>query len=403
MLYFRVMAFTTLKFTGTIPHVLEDTPLINRQHIHFLHDGAPAHFSRTARRYLDRRFPDRWIGRGGPIGWPPRSPDLNPLNFYLWGHLKSLVYSSPVPDLESLRNRIVACSEDIRNTPGVWDRVHRSMRHRYESINAKLKQTLHEERICRHDKHVPPVAKHDTRRNLIIPRVQQEIVCSMLPYVIATSYRPLTAAEVAPYYSFSLTLATAKVISASPVCRNFVPQMFFYMPVNLLTSGLSANDDSGYNCSANDRFLWPSKVNLNICSSEKIDTFASAHISQHTGHWPREPLKLAIGISLLQSLADFDRTIPSLTSVPGNVEDKVNEKTANILSKNPSYYQEIQDILEEKLPKTNKFSLEQLTAFVQAPLTSCDVERSFSRYKAMLRDNRRRMTTENMSLLSCEL
>ncbi|KAJ4441540.1 hypothetical protein ANN_11396 [Periplaneta americana] len=43
---------------NTIPHVLEDTPLINRQHIHFLHDGAPAHFSRTTRRYLDRRFPD---------------------------------------------------------------------------------------------------------------------------------------------------------------------------------------------------------------------------------------------------------------------------------------------------------------------------------------------------------
>ncbi|KAJ4427418.1 hypothetical protein ANN_25040 [Periplaneta americana] len=61
MLYFRVMGFTTLKFTGTIPYVLEDTPLINRQQIHFLHDGAPAHFSRTARRYLDRRFPDRWI------------------------------------------------------------------------------------------------------------------------------------------------------------------------------------------------------------------------------------------------------------------------------------------------------------------------------------------------------
>ncbi|KAJ4439683.1 hypothetical protein ANN_07811 [Periplaneta americana] len=119
---------------NTIPHVLEDTPLINRQHIHFLHDGAPAHFSRTARHYLDRRFPDRWIGRGGPIAWPPRSPNLNPLDFYLWGHLKSLVYSSPVPDLESLRNRIVACSEDIRNTPGVWDRVRRSMRHRCESV-----------------------------------------------------------------------------------------------------------------------------------------------------------------------------------------------------------------------------------------------------------------------------
>ncbi|KAJ4449682.1 hypothetical protein ANN_01086 [Periplaneta americana] len=128
---FTGQAYTNF-LENTIPHVLEDTPLINRQHIHFLHDGAPAHFSRTARWYLDRRFRDRWIGRGGPIAWPPCSPDLNPLDFYLWGHLKSLVYSSPVPDLESLRNRIVACSEYIRNTLGVWDRVRRSMRHRCE-------------------------------------------------------------------------------------------------------------------------------------------------------------------------------------------------------------------------------------------------------------------------------
>ncbi|KAJ4445979.1 hypothetical protein ANN_12665 [Periplaneta americana] len=104
------------------------------QNVHLVLEYRP-HFSRMARRYLDRRFPDRWIRRGGPTAWPPRSPDLNPLDFYLWGHLKSLVYSSPVPDLESLRNRIVACSEDIRNTPGVWDRVRRSMRHRCERRN----------------------------------------------------------------------------------------------------------------------------------------------------------------------------------------------------------------------------------------------------------------------------
>ena len=28
------------------------------------------------------RFPDAWIGRGGPIPWPPRSPDLSPLDFF---------------------------------------------------------------------------------------------------------------------------------------------------------------------------------------------------------------------------------------------------------------------------------------------------------------------------------
>ncbi|KAJ4449130.1 hypothetical protein ANN_00525 [Periplaneta americana] len=118
------------------------------------------------------------------------------------------------------------------------------------------------------------------------------------------------------------------------------------------------------------------------------------------GSWPHFPKPQSPVQFVSKSLADFDRTISSLTSVPRNVGDKVNEKTANILSKNPGYYQltEIQDILRRKTlqkPK-KKVSIEQLTAFVQAPLTSCDVERSFSRYKAMLRDNRRRMTTENI-------
>ncbi|KAJ4429079.1 hypothetical protein ANN_26080 [Periplaneta americana] len=48
------------------------------------------------------------------------------------------------------------------------------------------------------------------------------------------------------------------------------------------TSGLSANDDSGYNCSANDRFLWPSKVNVDMCSSEKNQYFrVCAHLTTY--------------------------------------------------------------------------------------------------------------------------
>ena len=31
------------------------------------------------------------MGRGGPINWPPMSYDLNPLDYYLWSHLKELV------------------------------------------------------------------------------------------------------------------------------------------------------------------------------------------------------------------------------------------------------------------------------------------------------------------------
>ncbi|CAF1680033.1 unnamed protein product, partial [Adineta ricciae] len=58
-------------------------------------DGAPPHFAVDVRQYLDHQFPQRWIGRGGPIRWAPRSPDLTPLDFFLWGHLKNIVYKTP--------------------------------------------------------------------------------------------------------------------------------------------------------------------------------------------------------------------------------------------------------------------------------------------------------------------
>jgi len=72
----------------------------------FQQDGAPAHFSLDVRHYLNNQFPDRWIGRGGPIRWAPRSPDLTPLDFYLWGHLKNNVYKSPIKNLDELKIRI---------------------------------------------------------------------------------------------------------------------------------------------------------------------------------------------------------------------------------------------------------------------------------------------------------
>ena len=33
-------------------------------------------------------FDEKWIGRGGPVAWPPRSPDLTPPDYFLWGFVK---------------------------------------------------------------------------------------------------------------------------------------------------------------------------------------------------------------------------------------------------------------------------------------------------------------------------
>jgi hypothetical protein len=51
-------------------------------------------------------FQDKWNGRAGPIAWPPRSPDLTSLYYFLLGHLKTVVYSSKPRSLDELKVRI---------------------------------------------------------------------------------------------------------------------------------------------------------------------------------------------------------------------------------------------------------------------------------------------------------
>lgn len=69
-------------------------------------DGAPPHFATVVKDWLNFHFPNRWIGRGGPVEWAPRSPDLSPLDFYLWGHLKDSVYKTKIESIEHLKQRI---------------------------------------------------------------------------------------------------------------------------------------------------------------------------------------------------------------------------------------------------------------------------------------------------------
>ena len=40
--------------------------------------GAPTHWGRSVRDWLDTKFGGKWMGRGGPVSWPARSPDLTP-------------------------------------------------------------------------------------------------------------------------------------------------------------------------------------------------------------------------------------------------------------------------------------------------------------------------------------
>ena len=102
-----------------LPELLENVPLEARRNMWFQHDGAPVHFADGAKAVLADVFEDRWIGRGGPVQWPPRSPDFTPLDFFLWGEMKRLVYETPVPTEEDLLARVIAAAGAIRDSPDV--------------------------------------------------------------------------------------------------------------------------------------------------------------------------------------------------------------------------------------------------------------------------------------------
>ena len=93
----------------------------------FQQDGAPPHI---VRNYLNETFPGRWIGRGSPRFWAARSPDLTPLDFFAWGHIKSQVYEVKIRDLQHLRERISAAVRTI--TPAMLQRVFRCTEERWQ-------------------------------------------------------------------------------------------------------------------------------------------------------------------------------------------------------------------------------------------------------------------------------
>ena len=72
----------------------------------FQQDGAPPHWGLRVCQFFNEAFSDRWIGRDGPISWPPRSPDITPLNFFLWGYVKDIVHRTKVHDITDLKQRI---------------------------------------------------------------------------------------------------------------------------------------------------------------------------------------------------------------------------------------------------------------------------------------------------------
>jgi hypothetical protein len=109
-------------------------PQIGGNNVTFQQDGAPPHFANDVREFLDVNFPRRWIGRGRWKQWPPRSPDLTSLDFYVWVYVKQTVHSETINDIEQLKQWITAAIESV--TPDVLGRVWQEMEYRLDVCRA---------------------------------------------------------------------------------------------------------------------------------------------------------------------------------------------------------------------------------------------------------------------------
>jgi hypothetical protein len=68
-----------------------------------------------------------WVGCDGPVLWPPRSPNIKPHDFFLWGYVKDIVYKTPVTSLDEMKFKIVAAIGTV--TPQMLENKHLELRH----------------------------------------------------------------------------------------------------------------------------------------------------------------------------------------------------------------------------------------------------------------------------------
>ncbi|GFY03387.1 transposable element Tc3 transposase [Trichonephila clavipes] len=96
--------------------------------------GSTCHTARATIDLLKDTFGDRLISRFGPVNWPPRSWDLTPLDYFLWGYVKSLVYADKPQTLDHLEDNIRRVIADIR--PQMLEKVIENWTSRLDYIQA---------------------------------------------------------------------------------------------------------------------------------------------------------------------------------------------------------------------------------------------------------------------------
>ena len=96
--------------------------LLKREKLTLQQDGATPHTAMSTMSFLD----SHGIKIIAPKEWPANSPDLNPMDYTIWGNMVEKVYARPVRTLGALEARIRRAwygldQEYIRNSIGQWE------------------------------------------------------------------------------------------------------------------------------------------------------------------------------------------------------------------------------------------------------------------------------------------
>ena len=112
----------------------------------------------------------------------------------------------------------------------------------------------------------------------------------------------------------------------------------------------------------------------------------------------------ARGMDMRAAIRVFDNAVNAVESVHTDLANCVSAKAADVRQKNGglAHLRNIScvifdgAILEDQVVIAEKYTAEQLSCFRWSPVTSCDVERSFSMLKALYRENRASFTDGNL-------
>ncbi|KYQ50666.1 hypothetical protein ALC60_06473 [Trachymyrmex zeteki] len=82
--------------------------------IWFQQDGATSHTANVTIDLLRGVFENRIISRNADVNWPPRSCDLTPLDYFLWGAVKDKCYANHPETIDALKHEIEVAIHEIQ-------------------------------------------------------------------------------------------------------------------------------------------------------------------------------------------------------------------------------------------------------------------------------------------------